>query len=42
MLKRLNEINSHAIDDKVPVGEEFEYFAFLNAVDLLRHKLEHP
>ena len=42
MLKRLNEINAHAIKDKVPVGEEFEYFAFLNAVDLLRHKLEHP
>ncbi len=37
--KRLDAINLHAIRAGVPVGEEADYFGFLNAVQLLRGKI---
>lgn len=37
--KRLDAINLHAIRAGVPVGEEADYFNFLNAVQLLRGKI---
>jgi hypothetical protein len=37
--KRLDAINLHAIRAGVPVGEEADYFGFLNAVQLLRAKI---
>jgi TRAP-type uncharacterized transport system substrate-binding protein len=37
--QRLDAINLHAIQAGVPVGEESDYFAFLNAVHLLRGKI---
>ena len=40
MLKRLDEINSHAIHSGVPISEEVAYFSFLNAISLLKRKLE--
>jgi len=40
MLKRLNEINAHAIHSGVPISEEAAYFSFLNAIFLLKRKLE--
>ena len=40
MLKRLNEINTHAIHSGVPISEEAAYFNFLNAIYLLKRKLE--
>ena len=39
MLKRLNEINAHAIHSGVPISEEAAYFSFLNAIFLLKRKL---
>lgn len=38
--QRLDEINAHAIKGGVPVGEEAHYFDLLNAIYLLRRKLE--
>jgi TRAP-type uncharacterized transport system substrate-binding protein len=40
MLRRLNEINTHAIHGGVPISEEAAYFSFLNAIYLLKRKLE--
>jgi hypothetical protein len=40
MLKRLDEINTQAIHSGVPISEEAAYFSFLNAVNLLRIKIE--
>lgn len=40
MLKRLDEINTQAIHGGVPVSEEAAYFSFLNAVNLLRIKIQ--
>lgn len=37
---RLDEINAHAIKEGVPIGEEAHYFDLLNAIYLLRRKLE--
>lgn len=42
MLKRLDEINSHAIHGGVPICEEAAYFNFLNAIFLLRVKIQDP
>ena len=38
--KRLSAINVHAIKHGVPVGEEAQYFDLVNAIYLLRRKLE--
>lgn len=40
MLKHLDEINTHAIHGGVPISEEAAYFNFLNAVFLLRVKIQ--
>ena len=40
MLKRLNEINAHAIKSGVPISEEAAYFSFLNAIFLIKRKLD--
>ena len=40
MLKRLDEINTHAIHGGVPISEEAAYFNFFNAVFLLRVKIQ--
>ena len=40
MLKRLAEINTQVIRGGVPISEEAAYFSFLNAVNLLRIKIE--
>jgi TRAP-type uncharacterized transport system substrate-binding protein len=40
MLNRLDEINSHAIQGGVPISEEAAYFNFLNAIFLLRIKIQ--
>ena len=42
MLNRLDEINTHAIHNGVPISEEAAYFNFLNAVFLLRIKIQNP
>lgn len=39
MLKRLDEINAHAIEGGVPISEEAAYFNFLNAIFLLKVKI---
>jgi len=39
LLKRLDEINRHAIRAGVPVGEESHYFELLNSIHLLRGKI---
>ncbi len=39
MLRRLDEINTRAIDAGVPISEEAAYFRFLNAVLLLKIKI---
>lgn len=39
LARRLDAINLHAIRGGVPVGEEADYFGFLNAVQLLRAKI---
>lgn len=38
--KRLDQINEHAINHGVPIGEEVHYFDLLNSIYLLRRKLE--
>lgn len=40
LLERLEKINAHAINHGVPVSEEVAYFKFLNAVYLLKKKIE--
>jgi hypothetical protein len=40
MLKHLDEINTHAIHGGVPISEEAAYFNFLNAIFLLRIKIQ--
>ena len=40
MLKHLDEINAHAIHGGVPISEEAAYFNFLNAIFLLRIKIQ--
>ena len=40
MLKRLDEINSHAIHGDIPISEEAAYFNFLNAIFLLKVKIQ--
>ena len=40
MLKHLDEINAHAIQGGVPISEEADYFNFLNAIFLLRVKIQ--
>jgi hypothetical protein len=40
MLSRLDEINTHAIHGGVPISEEAAYFNFLNAIFLLRIKIQ--
>jgi hypothetical protein len=40
LLERLEKINAHAIQSGVPVSEETAYFKFLNAVYLLKKKIE--
>ena len=40
MLSRLDEINTHAIQEGVPISEEAAYFNFLNAIFLLRIKIQ--
>ena len=39
-LNKLEEINKQAILHFVPVGEEPDYFLFVNALQLLRNKIE--
>jgi hypothetical protein len=40
MLRRLDEINAHALKGGVPISEEAAYFNFLNAIFLLRVKIQ--
>jgi TRAP-type uncharacterized transport system substrate-binding protein len=40
MLIRLDEINNHALHGGVPISEEAAYFNFLNAIFLLRYKIQ--
>ena len=40
LLKKLEMINNQAIQHFVPVGEEPNYFLFVNALQLLRNKIE--
>ena len=40
LLKKLDLINQQVIKHRIPVGEEVDYFLFLNALHLLRHKIE--
>jgi hypothetical protein len=40
LLKKLEMINKQAIHHFIPVGEETDYFLFVNAVQLLRNKIE--
>jgi TRAP-type uncharacterized transport system substrate-binding protein len=40
LLKKLDGINKHAIQHFIPVGEETDYFLFVNALQLLRYKIE--
>lgn len=40
MLIRLDEINSHALQGGIPISEEAAYFRFLNAIFLLRYKIQ--
>ena len=42
MLNRLDEINTRAIHSGVPISEEATYFNFLNAIFLLRIKIQNP
>ena len=39
-LDQLNRMNKHAIKNGVPIGEEADYFNFLNAINLMRIKIE--
>ena len=40
LLKKLEMINNQALQHFVPVGEEPNYFLFVNALQLLRNKIE--
>ena len=40
MLERLDAINTSVIRNEVPIGEESAYFFFLNAISLLKRKIE--
>jgi TRAP-type uncharacterized transport system substrate-binding protein len=40
LLKKLETINKAAIHHFIPVGEESDYFLFVNALQLLRNKIE--
>lgn len=40
LLNKLEMINKQALQHFVPVGEELNYFLFLNALQLLRNKIE--
>jgi TRAP-type uncharacterized transport system substrate-binding protein len=40
LLKKLEMINKQAIHHFIPVGEESDYFLFVNALQLLRNKIE--
>jgi TRAP-type uncharacterized transport system substrate-binding protein len=40
LLKKLDMINKQALQHFVPVGEEANYFLFVNALQLLRNKIE--
>jgi TRAP-type uncharacterized transport system substrate-binding protein len=40
LLKKLETINKHAHQHFIPVGEETDYFLFINALQLLRNKIE--
>ena len=40
LLKKLDMINKQALQHFVPVGEEADYFLFVNALQLLRNKIE--
>jgi TRAP-type uncharacterized transport system substrate-binding protein len=40
LLKKLETINKHAHQHFIPVGEETDYFLFVNALQLLRNKIE--
>lgn len=40
LLKKLETINKQALHHFVPVGEEADYFLFVNALQLLRNKIE--
>jgi hypothetical protein len=40
MLIRLDEINNHALRGGIPISEEAAYFRFLNAIFLLRYKIQ--
>ena len=40
MLERLDVINTSVIRNEVPIGEESAYFFFLNAISLLKRKIQ--
>ena len=40
LLKKIETINKHAHQHFIPVGEETDYFLFVNALQLLRNKIE--
>jgi TRAP-type uncharacterized transport system substrate-binding protein len=40
--QRLDEINRHAINHSIPIGEEPHYFDLVMAIDLIRKKMEPP
>lgn len=40
LLKKLETIHKHAHQHFIPVGEETDYFLFVNALQLLRNKIE--
>ena len=40
MLERLDAINTSVIRNEVPIGEESAYFFFLNAISLLKRKIQ--
>ena len=40
LFKKLDLINKNVIKHRIPVGEEADYFLFVNALQLLRHKIQ--
>jgi hypothetical protein len=40
LFKKLDLINKNVIRHRIPVGEEADYFLFVNALQLLRHKIQ--
>ncbi len=40
--KRLDDINRHAVEHTIPIGEEPHYFDLVMAIDLIRKKLDTP